>query len=144
MLLLLFSCSTLSDSLWPCGLCQAPLSFTISWSLLKLMFIESMMPSNHLILCHLLLFCPQSFPASGSFPMSCLFASDGRSIGTSIYHVLGTHYVFGEGHGNPLQYSCVENPMDREASWLQSIGSQRVGHHWSDLARRQLPLWLSW
>ena len=33
--------------------CQASLSFTISWSLLKLMSIESVMPSNHLILCHL-------------------------------------------------------------------------------------------
>ena len=34
----------------------------------------------------------------------------------------------GEGHGNPLQYSCLENPMDREAWRLQSMGSQRVGH----------------
>jgi len=31
----------------------------------------------------------------------------------------------GEGHGSPLQFSCLENPMDR----LQSIGSQRVGHN---------------
>ena len=30
--------------------------------------------------------------------------------------------------GNPLQYSCLENPMDRGASRLQSTGSQRVGH----------------
>ena len=29
----------------------------------------------------------------------------------------------GEGHGNPLQYSCLENPMDRETSGLQSVGS---------------------
>ena len=33
-----------------------------------------------------------------------------------------------EGNGNPLQYSCLENPMDREAWWLQSKGSQRVRH----------------
>ena len=33
----------------------------------------------------------------------------------------------GREHGNPLQYSCLENPMDRGA-WLRSIGSQRVGH----------------
>ena len=39
-------------------------------------------------------------------------------------HLLGTHHVFGEGHGNPLQYSCLENPMDREALWLQSIWLQ--------------------
>ena len=45
--------------------CQASLSFTISRNLLKLMSIESMMSSSVT-----LFFCPQSFPASGSFPMS--------------------------------------------------------------------------
>ena len=34
----------------------------------------------------------------------------------------------GEGNGNPLQYSCLENPMDGEAGRLQSMGLQRVGH----------------
>ena len=34
----------------------------------------------------------------------------------------------GEGHGNPLQYSCLENSMDRGACRLQSMGLQRVGH----------------
>ena len=57
-------------------------SSTISLSLLKLMFIESMMPSKYLILfCSLL--CPQSFPASGSFPMSQLLPSGGQSVGAS-------------------------------------------------------------
>ena len=42
---------------------QASLSFTISWSLLKLMSIESIMPSNHLILCHPLLLLPSTFPS---------------------------------------------------------------------------------
>ena len=41
--------------------------------------IESVMPSNHLILCRPLLLCPQSFPASWSFQMSQLFASGGAS-----------------------------------------------------------------
>ena len=41
---------------------QASPSFTISWSLLNLMSIESMMPSNHLILCHSLLLMPSTFP----------------------------------------------------------------------------------
>ena len=50
--------------------CQASLFFTVSWRLLKLVSAESVMPSNHLILCHLLLLCLQSFPASGSFPVS--------------------------------------------------------------------------
>ena len=36
----------------------------------------------------------------------------------------------GEGNGNPLQYSYLENPMDRVAWWaIQSMGSQRVGHN---------------
>ena len=43
--------------------CQASLSFTISWSLLKLMSIESVMPSNHLILCCPLLLLPSIFPS---------------------------------------------------------------------------------
>ena len=60
---------------------QASLSF--SWSLLKLMSIQSVMPSNHLILCCPQSSCPQSFPAPGSFPMSLLFTSGGLSIGAS-------------------------------------------------------------
>ena len=63
--------------------CQASLSFTSSWSLLKLMSIESVMPSSHLILCRPLLLLPSIFPASGSFQMSQLFASGGQSIGVS-------------------------------------------------------------
>ena len=57
---------------------QASLSITNSRSLLKLISIESVMPSNHLILCCLFSFCLQSFPASGSFPMSQLFESGGQ------------------------------------------------------------------
>ena len=60
---------------------QASLSFTIYWSFLKLMSIESMMPSTHLILCHSLPSHLQSFPAS--FPMSQLFTSGGQSIRVS-------------------------------------------------------------
>ena len=61
--------------------CQASLSITNSPSLLKLMSIESVMPSNHLILCCPLLFPIQSFPVSGSFQMSQFFASSGQSTG---------------------------------------------------------------
>ena len=62
---------------------QASQSFAISQSLLKLMSIESVMPSNHLIFCHLLLLCLQYFPASGCFLMSWLFPSGGQSTGAS-------------------------------------------------------------
>ena len=49
----------------------------------KFMFIELVMLSNHLIFCHPFSFCLQSFPASGSFPVSQLFASGVQSIGVS-------------------------------------------------------------
>ena len=58
----------LFEALWTAAR-QASLSFAISWSLLKLKSIESMMPSNHFILYFPLSSCPQSFLASGSFPM---------------------------------------------------------------------------
>ena len=55
--------------------CQASLSITNSWSLLKLMSTESVMPSNHLILCHLLLLLPSIFPNIRVFsnePVLCI------------------------------------------------------------------------
>ena len=47
---------------------QASLSITNSWSLLKLMSIELVMPSNHLVLCHPLLLLPSVFPSIRVFP----------------------------------------------------------------------------
>ena len=63
---------------------QASLSFTNSWSLLKFMSFELVMPSNHLILCHPLLLLPSIFPSIKDFSnMSQLFVSGGQSIGLS-------------------------------------------------------------
>ena len=62
---------------------QTSLSITNSQSLLKLMSIQSMMPSNHLILCHLLLLLPSIFPSIGSFQINQFFPSGGQSIGVS-------------------------------------------------------------
>ena len=59
-----FSCSVMFDSATPwTAACQASLSLTNSWSLLKLMYIELVMPSNHLIPCHPLLPPPSIFPS---------------------------------------------------------------------------------
>ena len=58
---------------------QASLFFTISQSLLKLMSIESVMPSNHLILCHSFLLLPSIFPSTRVFSNG-LSASAGQSI----------------------------------------------------------------
>ena len=67
---------------------QPSLSFIISQSLFKLMSIELVMPSNHLISSSVSPFssCPQSFPASGSFPMSQLFASRGQVLEFQLQH----------------------------------------------------------
>ena len=85
MLLLLFShsISPLFANAWTPAH-QASLSFTISQSFLKLMSFESVIPSNNLDLCHPISYYLQSFPASGSFPVSSFFASGGQNIGDSV------------------------------------------------------------
>ena len=66
-----FSCSVMSNSATPwIAARQASLSITNSWSWHKLTSIESLIPSGHLILCLPFSSCPQSLPASESFPMS--------------------------------------------------------------------------
>ena len=77
----LFSCVWLFVTPWTTAR-QASLSITNFWSPPKPMSIESVIPSNHLILCCPLLLLP-SKPASGSFQMSQLFASGGQSTGVS-------------------------------------------------------------
>ena len=62
---------------------QALLSSIISHSLLKFMSVESVILSNHLILCHTLLLLPSISPSIRSFPVSQLFMSGGHSIGAS-------------------------------------------------------------
>ena len=76
------SCAALCDPMD----CSTPgfLPFAISQSLLKFMSIESVMPSNHLILCCPFSSYPRSFPELGSFPMSRLFASGSQGIGASV------------------------------------------------------------
>ena len=75
------SCLTLCDPMN----CSPPglQSITNSWGLSKLMSIESVMPSDHLILCRPLFLLPSIFPSMGSFQMSQLFALGGQSIGVS-------------------------------------------------------------
>ena len=62
---------------------QAFLSITNSWNSLKLMSIESVITSNHLILCCPLLLLPLIFPSIRSFPVSQFFASGGQIVGVS-------------------------------------------------------------
>ena len=77
------SCLTLCDPM-DCKN-HASLSFTIYWSLLTLISIKSVIPSNHLVPCHPLLLLPSIFPSifPRSFPVIRLFTSGGQSIGAS-------------------------------------------------------------
>ena len=74
-----FGCVGLFVTPWTAAY-QASLSITNCQSLPKPMSIESVMPSNHLILCRPFS-CPQPFPASGSFPVSQLFTLGGQRTG---------------------------------------------------------------
>ena len=70
-------------SLWTpwTAACQAPLSSTISQSLLIFMSIESVVLSNHLILCHPLLLLSSIFPRIRIFSDESLLCTDGQNIG---------------------------------------------------------------
>ena len=75
------SCLTFA-TLWT-ATCQASPSITNCWNLPKHTSIKSVMPSNHLILCHPLLLPPSVFPSIRVFSNESFFASGGQSIGVS-------------------------------------------------------------
>ena len=117
---------------------QASLSITNSWSLPKLMSIESVMPSSHFILCcplHLLPPIPPSirvFSNESTLHMrltssitwnNILVAcgSDGKQSACNS-GIPGSGRSPGGGHGNPLKYSYLGNPKDREAWWATGQG----------------------
>ena len=83
--LLLFTCPVVSGSFQFHGLvaCQASLSFTISWNLVKLMSIESVISSNHLNLCRPLLLLPLIFASIKVFSSDFFFISGDLNIGAS-------------------------------------------------------------
>ena len=95
--------------------CQASLSITNSWSSLKLMSIEWVMPSSHLILCHPLLLLSPIPPSIRVFPMSQIFAWGGQSIGVS-------------SSASVLPMSAQDWPPSEWTGWisLQSKGLSRV------------------
>jgi len=82
----------MSDSLWPheLKLSRLPCSLLSPWvySNSYPLSHESVMPSNHFIHCRSFSSRPQSFPASGSFPVCQFFASDGQSIGSLVCEVV--------------------------------------------------------
>ena len=137
--------------------CQASISLTISQNLPKLTSSESVMPSNHLILCWPLLFLPSFSPSIRVFfNESALYIAFIylfykwylRLITLHLYSLVvqlvknppamrdldlipGLRRSPWEGNGYPLQYSCLENFMDRELGRLQSMRLQRVRYDWA-------------
>jgi len=82
-----FSCSVVSDSVTPWTTArQTSLSITNSQSLLKLTSIESVMPSNNLILCPPLLLLPSIFPSIRVFPMSQFFSLGAKVLELQLQH----------------------------------------------------------
>ena len=143
------SCVQLFVTPWTAA-CQASLPFNNSQSLLKLMSIELVIQSNHLVLCHPLLLCFQSFPASGSFPMSQFFASGCQSIGASAsasvlpmsiqgWFPLGLTGLISfqfKGLSRVFSNTTVVKHWFLVQSLLYGptltfMGSQRVGHGWA-------------
>ena len=84
--------------------CQASLSFTMSWSLLKVMSLESVMPSNLLILCRPLLLLPSLFPNIRAFSNESVITSGGQSIGASASVLpMSTQGLFPLGYFNFIE-----------------------------------------
>ena len=112
----------------PHGLQHARLpcsSITNSQSLLKLMSTELVMPSNHLFLCHPLLLPPSIFPSIRVFsPQVMLVVKNPPANAGDPGSMPGSGRSPGGGHGNPLQYSCLENPMERQAQQMQRLDSR--------------------
>ena len=118
---------------------QASLSITNSWSLPKLMSNESLMPSNHLILCRPLLLPPSIFPSIRVFSRDLICGSqfgvlsvskrpslvaqlvkESTCIAGDLGLIPGLRRSPGEGNGNPLQCSCLENSHGQRS--LMSYG----------------------
>ena len=85
---------------------QASLSITNSWSSPKLMSIESVMPSSHLILCYHLLLMPPTPPSIRVFPMSQLFAWGGQVLEFQLQH----HSFQRKSRADLLQNGLVGSP----------------------------------
>ena len=106
------------------------MSITNSWSSLKLMSIESVMPSSHLILCHPLLLLPAIFPSIKVFcQMSQLFTSAGQSIGVFSFKISPSNKHPG------LMLSFRMNWLDLLA--VQGTLKSLLQHHSSKASIRQ-------
>ena len=82
-----------------------------------------------LILLHILLMFPSAWSTGENDQTYKKQKTYGYSLSTELYNsfCLTLSFPFGEGNGNPLQYSWLENPRDGGA-WWAALGSHRDGH----------------
>ena len=120
MVLLQLSCSVMSDSATPWTTArQASLSITNSWSLLKLVSIELVMPSNHLILCCPLLLLPLIFPSIRVFSNESVLHIRWPKYGSSSYSISPSNEYSG----------LISFRMD----WLDLLAVPRVSQVFSNI-----------
>jgi len=84
-----------------------------------------------------------ALPSHVSFRCIAQWSSFTCIIFFRFFSIIGYYKILtlGEGNGNPLQYSCLENSMGRGAWWaIQSMGLQRAGHNWAHTYTRY---WIS-
>ena len=126
--------------------CQAFLSITNSRSLLKLMFIELVMPSNHLFLCCPLLLLSSILPSIRVFPVTQFFASDDQSIGASasasvlpmniqdwfILRFTGLVSLQSEKHSRVFSNTTVQNISSLALSFLCSPTLTSIHDYWKN------------
>ena len=101
---------------------QASLSFIISWTLLKLMSIESMMPSNHVIICHPLIFLPSIFPNIRVF-------SKELALGIRWPKYWSFSFSISPFNGYESEQMPGESKEQGSLGCCKSMGSQSVGHY---------------
>ena len=111
---------------------QASLPFTISWSLLKFMSLESVMPSNHLILCHPLLLLPSIFPSIRAFSIEwalCIRWPKYWSFSISLSNEYSGLISFRMGWFDPLAVQGTLPPIKVSNSLVFSIFTELCNCH---------------
>ena len=113
------------------------INFLFYWNLWIWPYLKEWPLPYFLLFCHTLIWYPVLLPGKSHGQRSLVGCSPwGReeSDTTERLHFHFSLSCIGEGNGNPIQCSCLENPGTAEPGWLPSMGSYRVGHDWSDLA----------
>ena len=123
----MFNCYVVSDSATPwTAACLASLSFTISQSLLKLMSVESVMPSKHLILCCPLLLLPSIFPSIRVFSNKLALCIRGPKYWSYTFSISPSSEYSGcifnsiRGCQIPLNFHCFQKCRWKELSLTET------------------------